>query len=67
MCITAHWIAKDSATGSLILKVALIAFHCLRGTHDGKSMAEAAARLLDHANITTNVCVFQFIFNFAPL
>ncbi|KIM81087.1 hypothetical protein PILCRDRAFT_48030, partial [Piloderma croceum F 1598] len=29
LCITAHWIAKDTTTGSLLLKVALLAFHRL--------------------------------------
>jgi hypothetical protein len=44
-------------TGSLLLKAALIAFHRLRGTHDGKTMAATVLRLLDRANITANVCV----------
>jgi len=63
LCITAHWIAKDATTGSLILKAALLAFHRLYGTHDGKSMAEAVIGLLDRADITANVstCLNYYI------
>jgi hypothetical protein len=63
LCVTAHWITKDAMTGSLILKVALLAFHCLYGTHDGKSMAEAVIGLLDCTNITANVstCLNYYI------
>jgi hypothetical protein len=50
-------------TRSLILKVALLAFHRLYGTHDGTSMAEAVIRLLDHADITVNMstCLNYYI------
>jgi hypothetical protein len=58
MCITAHWIARELITNSLVLKAALIAFHCLRGSHDGKALAEATIQLLDRAGITANVSAF---------
>ena len=53
--ITCHWIARDKATQSLQFKWAPLAFHCLCGGHDGKSMAEAALHLLDRADITSQV------------
>jgi hypothetical protein len=46
-------------TGGFLLKAALLAFHWLHGTRDGKSMAETVIRLLDCANITTNVYFFN--------
>src|SRR6202451_4503075 len=60
-CITGHWIAKEAASGSLQLKAALIAFHRLCGTHDGKNMAETALQLLDRADVTANVCAFDVV------
>ena len=50
-------------TECLILRVALVAFHCLYGTHNGKSIAEAVIGLLDHTNITANVstCLNYYI------
>jgi hypothetical protein len=48
---------KDATTGSLLLKAALIMFHHLQGTHNSKTMAATVLRLIDHANITANVCV----------
>jgi hypothetical protein len=47
LCITSHWIAKDATTASLQLKCALIAFHRICGSHDGKNMAEITIQLLD--------------------
>jgi hypothetical protein len=55
LAITSHWIARDKATQRLELKRALLAFHRLHGSHDGKSMAEAALHLLDRAGITAKV------------
>jgi hypothetical protein len=53
-----HWIARDATTGCLTLRAALLAFHRLYGTHDGKSMAEAIIGLLDRANITAKVSTY---------
>jgi hypothetical protein len=47
-------LARNEITTSLQLKQALIAFHRLRGSHDGKSMAQAAIQMLDRAGITAN-------------
>jgi hypothetical protein len=55
LAITAHWIGKVHGTDSLELKVALIAFHRLRGRHDGKSLARTVLQLLDRAGITVKV------------
>ena len=52
LAITAHWIGGPN---SLELEVALIAFHRLRGRHDGKSLARTVLQLLDRAGITVKV------------
>lgn len=53
--MTAHWLAKVGETDALAFKTALIAFHRLRGSHDGKSLANVVLRLLDRAGITMKV------------
>jgi hypothetical protein len=53
--MTAHWIAKVDEMTALQSKVALIAFHCVCGSHDGKSLAKIVLELLDRAKITINV------------
>ena len=58
LAITAHWIAKVEGTTALQLKTALIAFHRLRGRHDGKTLAETVLRLLDKAQVTVKVSIF---------
>jgi len=55
LAMTAHWIAKVEGTTSLQLEMALIAFHRLRGRHDGKTLAETVVKLLDRAQITVKV------------
>lgn len=59
LAITAHWIARidSGATTSLQLKASLIAFHCLRGSHDGESLAATIIKLLDRAEITVKVWI----------
>jgi hypothetical protein len=61
LCITGHWIARDRITSGLQLKGALLAFHRLRGGHDGKSMAATVIELLDRAGVTANVSIFTSI------
>jgi hypothetical protein len=57
LAVTAHWISKSESEGSssLQLKAALIAFHRLRGSHDGKTLAKTVVELLDRADITVKV------------
>jgi hypothetical protein len=55
LAITAHWIGRVSETTSLQPKAALIAFHRLRGGHDGKSLGKVAVGLLDRAGVTVKV------------
>jgi len=55
LAMTAHWIVKRGDTDALVLRAALIAFHCLSGRHDGMSLADTVLRLLDRAGITTKV------------
>ncbi len=55
LAITTHWIAMIHGTTALELKAALIAFHRLRGDHDGKSLAEVVLQLLDRVGITLKV------------
>lgn len=53
--MTAHWIEREAGTNNLSLRAALLAFHRLRGSHTGKSMARTAMHLLDRAGITGQV------------
>ena len=54
--MTAHWIAKVNGPGmALESKTALIAFHRIRGSHDGKNLAKVVLTLLDRAEITMKV------------
>jgi hypothetical protein len=53
LAITAHWIANEM--GTLRSRAALIAFHRLRGGHDGKTVGEIVVNLLDRAAITVKV------------
>jgi hypothetical protein len=55
LAVTAHWISKSEGSSSLQLKAALIAFHRLRGSHDGKTLAKTIVELLDRADITVQV------------
>jgi hypothetical protein len=55
LAITAHWIAQHTGSGALKLKTALIAFHRIRGGHDGLSLADVVISLLDRAGITDQV------------
>ena len=38
LTITAHWVARVDRTLSLQLKTSLIAFHCVRHNHSGRSL-----------------------------
>ncbi|KIL57978.1 hypothetical protein M378DRAFT_188346 [Amanita muscaria Koide BX008] len=55
LAITAHWLARDVSTRSLQLQTALLAFHRLQGSHDGKSLANAAIFILDRAKIVSKL------------
>jgi hypothetical protein len=55
LAITAHWIGRVGGTTSLQLKAALIAFHRLRGSHEGKSLGRVVVGLLDRAGVTVKV------------
>jgi len=55
LAITCHWLARDKATRQLQLRRALIAFHRLRGGHDGKTMANVALHLLDRIGVTAKM------------
>jgi hypothetical protein len=54
LAMTAHWIAKVDKMTTLNPKVALIVFHRVLGTHNGKSLAKIVLQLLDRAEITLN-------------
>lgn len=60
LAMTAHWVAKVEGTTALQLKTALIAFHRLRGRHDGKTLAETVMKLLDRAQITVKVRLLHY-------
>ena len=58
--MTAHWIGKVDGRGmDLETKTALIAFHHIIGTHDGKNLAKVVLALLDRAEITKKVANFN--------
>jgi hypothetical protein len=59
--ITIHWIARVLATSSLVLMLAILGFHRLRGKHNGKNLARTTIHLLDRAGITTKVNSFIFL------
>jgi hypothetical protein len=62
--MTAHWISKPEGSSSLQLKGALIAFHRLRGRHDGKTLAKTVVELLDRAGVTVKVSTLNVQVNF---
>jgi len=55
LAITVHWIVKVGETAALRTKVALIAFHHVRGSHDGMNLSKIVMDLLDRAGITVKV------------
>lgn len=55
MAITAHWIVREKHLSVIILKLALIAFHHIPGSHTGASLAGDMVMLLDCAEVTENV------------
>lgn len=55
VALTAHWIARDEATGALRLKTGLIAFHDLPGSHTGEALATTMLRLIDRAGATFKI------------
>jgi hypothetical protein len=55
--MTAHWLARNLESNNLSLECALIAFHHLSGTHDGKTLAKTAFHLLERAGIIHKVRV----------
>jgi hypothetical protein len=61
LAVTVHWIEKDNSTGHLKLRAALIAFHRLRGSHNGPRLARIAVQILDQIEITAKVCGLYFI------
>jgi hypothetical protein len=54
MALTAHWIAKVDEM-ALESKAALVAFHQIEGSHNGKNLANIVLALLDRAGITVKV------------
>lgn len=56
--ITAHWVYRDDADGSIRIKARLIAFHQISGRHTGENMAKLCLDLLDRAGCTANVSFF---------
>jgi hypothetical protein len=55
LAITAHWIARVGQTSSLELKMALIVFQGLSGSHTGELLADTVLTLLDRAIATNKV------------
>ena len=63
LAITGHWIGHVGETSSLQLKATVIAFHRLRGSHEGKSLSKVTINLLDRVGVTVKVRVEPQIVN----
>jgi hypothetical protein len=61
LAVTAHWIERDESTHHLKLQAALIAFHRLRGSHNGPRLARIVLHILDRVGVTEKVCGLYFI------
>lgn len=53
LALTAHWIVIED--GILVLKIALVGFHRLRGSHKGERLARIVYMLLERAELTEKV------------
>lgn len=53
LALTGHWIAQEN--GTLVMKITLLGFHRLRGSHKGERLARIVYTLLDRAGITEKV------------
>ena len=54
--LTAHFLILDG--GVLQPRDALIAFHHMKGSHDGVALAKVLIEMTDRMGITDNVCVY---------
>ena len=61
LAVTAHWIKRHESSRHLELRGALIAFHRLRGSHNGRRLARIVLHILDRVGITAKVCGLYFI------
>jgi hypothetical protein len=50
MAITAHYLAKDSISGNLVLRAQLVAFRELEGSHTGRNIAKVFLQVLKEIN-----------------
>jgi hypothetical protein len=60
LALTAHWIERVSGTSALDFRMALIAFHRLRGNHRGRTLAKTVMRLIDRVEGTLKVRAIMF-------
>ena len=51
----AHWMGRNNATEVSQLDSALLAFHHVKGTHDGERLAKIALNITNRAGVTENV------------
>ena len=56
LAVTAHWIKRHESSHRLELQGALIGFHRLRGSHNGRRLARVVVHILDQVGIATKVC-----------
>jgi len=52
-----HWMGKNKTTEELQLNSVLLAFHCVKGTHDGKRLARIALNIINWAGVTENIWI----------
>jgi len=50
MAVTAHYCAKSSKTGNLVLKSQLVAFRNLQGSHTGVNIGKVFVRIVKEVN-----------------
>lgn len=63
MAVTAHYCAKSSKTGNLLLKSQLVAFRNLRGSHTGINIGKEFVRIVKEIGCLHKVCHLLFKFS----
>jgi hypothetical protein len=58
LAITAHWLGPRGDDGQVVLRQALLAFHHIRGAHNGQQIARIVFNILENAGIIRNVIIY---------
>jgi hypothetical protein len=57
MAVTAHYCAKSSKTGNLVLRSQLVAFRNLQGSHTGVNIGKVFVRIVKEVNCLHKVAL----------